>query len=138
MPWVPFNPIATKMVLATMRVIKVMPDTGLLPTIAIALAATVVNRKAITTTTKNATMACVRFPITPIQKNTKVTISAAVSANTRSFIEMSFCVRTGFSSSPFLLNDLPAKPTALLITPHDLIMPITPLMAIPPIPIERA
>ena len=138
MPFVPLKPTATNTVLATMSVISVMPDTGLLPTMAIALAATVVNKNAITTTTKNATMAWSKLPITPIQKNTKVTTNAAANENTNSFMEMSFWVRTGFSSLPLPLNDLPAKPTALLITPHDLMMPITPLMAIPPMPMGRA
>ena len=65
-PLEPLRPIATKMTLATIRVIKVIPETGLLPTMAIALAATVVNRKAITRTTIKATTVCIRLWITPI------------------------------------------------------------------------
>ena len=56
-PAVPFSPTATRMTDARMRVISVMPDTGFVPTIAIAFAATVVNRKAITATTTKATTA---------------------------------------------------------------------------------
>jgi hypothetical protein len=40
------------------KVINVIPETGFVPTIAIALAATVVKRKAIITTVKRATTAC--------------------------------------------------------------------------------
>ena len=50
MPAGPFNPTATKMMEARINVMSVMPDTGFVPTIAIAFAATVVNRKAITPT----------------------------------------------------------------------------------------
>ena len=46
MPAVPLNPVATKMMEANISVISVMPDTGLVPTMAMAFAATVVNRKA--------------------------------------------------------------------------------------------
>ena len=41
----PFRPTATITTEAKISVINVIPDTGLVPTIAIALAATVVNRK---------------------------------------------------------------------------------------------
>ena len=64
----------------------------------------------------------------------KVTMSAAHRAKTSAFIEMSRWVRTGFTVSALVPNDLPASPTALLITPHDFTMPMMPLMAIPPIP----
>ncbi len=47
----------------------VMPLTGLLPTMAMALAATVVNRNAITVTTTQATSACQNVLMTPSQKN---------------------------------------------------------------------
>ena len=61
MPCEPLRPMATKMPEAMMSVISVMPDTGLLPTMAMALAATVVKRNAITTTTIKATMVCMRL-----------------------------------------------------------------------------
>ena len=54
-PAVPFNPTATMMTEARISVINVMPDTGLVPTIAMALAATVVNKKAMPATNKMAT-----------------------------------------------------------------------------------
>ena len=65
-PALPFRPTATMTTEARMRVISVMPDTGLLPTMAMALAATVVKRKAITATKMMATTACRRLKsITP-------------------------------------------------------------------------
>ena len=76
MPDVPLRPMATNTPEAMMRVISVMPLTGLLPTIAMAFAATVVNRKAITVTTTQATRACQNVWITPIQKNRRTPMSA--------------------------------------------------------------
>ena len=64
-PLVPLRPTATKITEATIKVINVIPDTGLDPTIAIAFAATVVNKNAIITTTTKATKACTKFGITP-------------------------------------------------------------------------
>ena len=58
MPAGPFNPTATKMMEARINVMSVMPDTGFVPTIAIAFAATVVNRKAITPTSNKPMAAC--------------------------------------------------------------------------------
>ncbi len=43
-PCSPFKPIATSITDEIIRVIRVIPETGLVPTIAIALAATVVKR----------------------------------------------------------------------------------------------
>ena len=55
-PVAPFKPTATITTDAKIKVIKVIPDTGLVPTIAIALAATVVKRKEIPATKRIATM----------------------------------------------------------------------------------
>lgn len=66
MPLDPLMPIATNMPEATMRVIRVMPLTGLVPTMAMALAATVVNRNAMTVTTAHATSACQKLWMTPV------------------------------------------------------------------------
>ena len=57
MPAVPFKPTVTKMIEDKINVINVIPDTGLEPTTAIAFAATVVNRNAITPTIKRPTNA---------------------------------------------------------------------------------
>ena len=62
MPEGPFNPTATITTDARINVIRVMPDTGLVPTIAIALAATVVNRNEIPATSRMATSVCTRLP----------------------------------------------------------------------------
>ena len=64
MPFVPLNPALTKTSEARINVIKVIPDTGFVPTIAIALAATVVNRKEIINTISMATMVWKRLPST--------------------------------------------------------------------------
>ena len=82
-PLAPFIPTATKITDAIIKVIKVIPLTGLLPTIAIALAATVVKRKAMTATTRKATRACQILPNTPSQKKTRVTSNATAIAKTK-------------------------------------------------------
>ena len=56
MPSVPFKPTAAIMSEARMRVISVIPETGLEPTMAMAFAATVVKRNAMTKTMMRATM----------------------------------------------------------------------------------
>ena len=52
------------------------------------------------------------------------------------FIGISRCVRGKRSilASPLLFISLTANPTAPLMIPHDLMIPITPAVAIPPIP----
>ena len=94
MPDEPLSPMPTKMAEAMMRVIRVMPDTGFEPTIAIALAATVVNRNAMSVTTSHATNACQNVLMTPIQKNNSTAIKAMETKNTICFIEISLCQRT--------------------------------------------
>ena len=56
------------------------------------------------------------------------------------FMEISFWVLSSSETSAdfFLLNSPAARPTADLITPKDLMMPMIPAVAIPPIPIWRA
>ena len=65
MPLAPLSPIATNTAEATISVISVIPLTGFDPTMAIALAATVVKRNAISVTTRNATRVWKRLWITP-------------------------------------------------------------------------
>ena len=119
-----------------MSVISVIPDTGLEPTIAMALAATVVNKKAITVTNSMPTTAKSRFPsITPNQKNKKVMRIVIAEPMAITLKEMSRCVRlTVFcvSSLPFISPA--ASDTAPLMMPHDLMIPMIPAMAMPPIP----
>ena len=55
------------------------------------------------------------------------------------FMEISRCVRLTFTSTlllPFI--SFAASPTALLMILHDFTIPITPAMAIPPIPMLLA
>lgn len=77
MPLVPSRPMATNTPEAMMRVMRVMPLTGLLPTMAMALAATVVKRNAMTVTTIHATSACQKVWITPNQKKRSTPRSAS-------------------------------------------------------------
>ena len=62
MPVAPFKPTATMTTDAKIKVIKVMPETGLVPTMAMALAATVVNRNEMPATRIMATMVWSRLP----------------------------------------------------------------------------
>ena len=138
MPEVPLRPMATKIAEAMIRVINVMPDTGLDPTMAMALAATVVKRNAMTVTTTHATSACHQLWITPNQKKMSTATRAMAMKNTICFMEMSVCQRTGLSprAAP-PRNSRPASPTAWRMMGHDLMMPMTPAMAMPPMPIMR-
>ena len=136
----PFKPTVTITTLAKISVINVMPETGLLPTIAIAFAATVVKRKAIMVTNKMPTTAKSRLPsITPNQKNANVKRMVTILPTAIILNEMSRCVRlTSVMLPPLPFNSFEARPTALLIMPQLLIIPSTPDIAIPPIPILRA
>ena len=136
----PFKPTATITTEAKMRVINVMPETGVLPTIAMALAATVVKRKAITATSRMAITAKSKLPsITPNQKKRKVTRMQTSEPMPMILNEMSRWVRFTYASTPlFPFNSLAAKPTAPLMIPQLLMMPMIPAMAMPPIPMLRA
>ncbi len=138
MPDVPLSPTATKMADAMIRVMRVMPDTGLEPTIAIALAATVVNRNAINVTTIHATRACQNVLMTPAQKNTNTAMSAMAMKNTICFMDMSVCQRIVFFPSVPPLNSREASPTASRMMPQDFTIPMIPAIAIPPMPMRRA
>lgn len=104
MPEVPFRPMATKIAEATMRVIRVMPLTGFDPTIAMALAATVVKRKAMNVTTTHATAACQNVWITPNQKKIRTATREMAIIYVTCFIEISVCQRTVFLSSALPLS----------------------------------
>ena len=139
-PALPLSPTAISTTDAMISVISVIPLTGLEPTMAMAFAATVVNRKAITPTITRPTSACQTFSTTPPKaKNAKMAIRAMAIPNTMFFMGMSSSVRATFSA-PFLspLNSLTASPRADFITPKDFIMPMIPAVAIPPMPIGLA
>ena len=134
-PLAPFKPTATNTTDANISVIRVIPDTGLLPTMAIAFAATVVKRKAITATSKIPTTAKKRLCITPNQKKTKTTSNVTKEPIAIILNEMSFCVLiTSFWSLEPPFSSFVAKLTAFFMMFHDLIMPIIPAIAIAPIP----
>ena len=137
-PFSPSKPIETSTSDDKIKVISVIPDTGFVPTIAIALAATVVNKNAITKTIKSATMVWNQLPKTPNWKNTTVETNTAIITERITFIEISRWVRSTAAPSLFLPpNSLTAKPTACLIMPDCLMIPIKPAIAIPPMPIGR-
>ena len=124
-----------------MSVIMVMPLTGLEPTMAMALAATVVNRKEMTATMIRPISACqTLFTTPPNAKNAKTARSAMMMPKMTDFIEISFCVRsTEATVSPGLrLNSPAARPTADFMTPAERMMPMIPAVAMPPMPIWRA
>ena len=131
MPPVPFSPTATMTTEARMRVISVIPLTGLEPTMAMALAATVVKRNAITAVRIMATRAKSRLPsMTPSQKNRKVITKVSIEA-----MAMKRKGRSAFAPCSFPpVPALEASPTALLMTPHDLMMPMMPAIAMAPMP----
>ncbi len=139
MPEVPLMPIATKMALAIIRVIRVMPLTGLEPTIAIAFAATVVNKKEIAVTTIHATRACQKLCSTPAQKKMSTATRAIAMKNTICFMDISRCQRM-VEALPWEepLISRAARPAACMIMPHDFTMPMIPAIAIPPMPISLA
>ena len=134
MPPVPFSPTPTMTTEARMSVISVMPETGLEPTMAMALAATVVKRKAMTAVSTMATSANSRLPsITPNQKKRNVSTSVMPAA-----MAMKRKGRSRPTPCPSLSGRgvvcFVANPTALLMTPHDLMMPMMPAMAMAPMP----
>ena len=138
-PLVPLRPTADNTTEARMSVISVMPETGLEPTMAIALAATVVKRNAMKVTTRMATTANIRLCITPSQKKMNDTSRATIAAMAMNLNDRSFCVRTAVVSAPALpFSSLPANETALLMMPHDFTMPMMPAIAMPPMPMLRA
>ena len=138
MPLVPFSPMPTITTEARISVISVIPDTGFVPTMAMALAATVVKRNAMSATTTMATSAWNILPsITPNQKNRNVMRIVTTEAMAMNLNERSRSVRFVLPSlflPPFI--SCAANPTALLMMLHDLMMPMMPAIAMPPMPID--
>ncbi len=107
---------------------------------AMALAATVVKRKAIRKTIRIATTDCIQSFSTPNWKKTKVVSRAATSTVRISFIVRSRWVRSAVPppSSCFLPpSSVTASPRAERMMPAWRTMPISPAMAMPPMPIGR-
>ena len=141
-PALPLRPTATSTNAVIISVIIVIPLTGLVPTIAIALAATVVKRKEMTVTISRPIIACqILFTTPPRAKKAKTAIRVNAMPNTTVFIGRSSWVRSTWTfavPSPLRRNSPAASPTALLMTPALLMMPMTPAVAMPPIPMWRA
>ena len=133
---------------------SVMPETGLEPTMAMALAATVVKRKAMTVVRRMLTTANQTLCITPSQKKTNVTSRATPEASPMNLNDRSSpppAPPEGMGDWLPLPTELSGFPspreglgvgftsfTALLMTPHERTMPMMPAMAMPPMPMERA
>ena len=135
-PALPLSPTATRISAAMISVISVIPLTGFVPTMAMALAATVVNRNEMIATISSPTTACqMLFTTPPNAKKANTANSVSTMPNTMVFIGISSCVLSVFSTfPPFLPNSPTASPTADLITPNDLMMPMIPAVAMPPMP----
>ena len=138
MPLVPLRPTPTMTTEARMSVISVMPLTGFDPTMAMALAATVVNRNAMTATSTMATRAWSMLPsITPNQKNAKVMRIVTMEAMAMKRKGRSCSVRCNVVAAPLPpFISLAARLTAPLMMPHDLMMPMMPAMAMAPMPMD--
>ena len=141
MPLEPLSPAATITMLARMSVMRVMPLTGLVPTMAMALAATVVKRKQMTATTSSAMTVKRTLPaITSHIKKAATAMSVMMSPKEMVFMDRSVWVRSAFSCVPACLppSSRPARERAPTIMLRLLIMPIMPAMAIPPMPMLLA
>ena len=126
---------------AIINVISVIPLTGLEPTIAMALAATVVKRNEMIPTMSTPINACQMFSTTPPKaKNANTAKRVMTIPKTMIFIDISSSVLSALTSSlpGFLENSPAARLTADLITPKDLMIPMMPAVAMPPIPMWRA
>ena len=136
----PRRPTATITTEARIRVISVMPDTGFVPTIAIAFAATVVKRNAMIVTSSKATMVKRTLPfITSKKKNSNTNMIVMIEPIATTFIGKSRWVRCDpIVAVAFPPISFTARLTALLIMLHDLRIPMMPAIAIPPIPMLLA
>ena len=137
-PVVPLSPIDAMTTDARISVMSVMPETGFVPTIAVALAATVVKRNAMPTMSTRATVANIQlWPITPRYRKAPMAATVTMTPAMTTRNDTSRCVRgVSPASAPFPLSSREARLTALVIMPHDFIMPIMPAMAMPPMPID--
>ena len=137
MPPVPFSPTATMMTEARMSVMSVMPLTGLLPTMAMALAATVVKRKVMMKVMRMATELNSRLPpITPKWKKRKVMTRVSRMLTMTVFMGKSRCVRS--SASSCLPPTFCVSEKAPMMTLRLFHIPIIPAMAMPPMPMLLA
>ena len=106
MPVVPLNPTLTSTSDERISVISVMPETGFVPTMAMALAATVVKRNAMMKTIRMAVTDCTQPSSSPKWKKTKTEMSVAIRMVRMRFIEMSRCVRSEAATALFAASEL--------------------------------
>ena len=97
-PCQPFRPTATSTTDERIRVISVIPETGLEPTIAMALAATVVNRNEIIRMVTNATTACNNVIFTPTSRKINTATNVRKRKSITNDIFRSFWVLSTFIS----------------------------------------
>ena len=135
-PAVPDNPTDTIMTDVRIKVISVIPETGFVPTIAIAFAATVVNRNEIIITIKSAINAKPKSFTTPNAKNTYIKTAVIKIPPAINPIGRSLCV-LATPSAPLCFPKISfiARLNALFTIFDERIIPIIPAIAIPPIPI---
>ena len=114
MPVVPLSPTLTNTSDERISVISVMPDTGFVPTMAMALAATVVKRNEMTKTIRMAVTDCTQPSSSPKWKKTKIETSVAIRIVRMRFIVRSRCVRSVAAAWVLLPppNSETASPTA--------------------------
>ena len=136
-PPFPLRPTATSTRAVIISVIMVIPLTGFEPTIAMALAATVVKRNEMTATIRSPIRACQMLSTTPPKaKKAKMASRVMMTPTTTIFIDKSLSFSSTAVCAPDLRENSPtARPTALFMTPALFIMPIIPAVAMPPMPI---
>ena len=112
MPLVPLNPALTSTSEVRMSVISVMPDTGLDPTMAMALAATVVKRNEMIKTSSSEMTVKSQLCNTPNWKKKSTATSTAISTDRMVFMGRSRSVRSRVSTFFLPLSSLTASPSA--------------------------
>ncbi len=137
-PASPFKPTETKMIEEMISVINVIPETGFVPTIAIAFAATVVNKNEMISTINKPIKAYVMLFTTPKRKKKKIKTAVITIPPTMTIIGKSFCVRNvSFALFTPPKISFAARENAEEIILEERMMPIIPAIAIPPIPMWR-
>ena len=137
----PFRPTATITTDARISVISVMPDTGLVPTMAMALAATVVKRNEMPATSRIATTVCALVVAlhhieVEEQRNQYQRHDRTDSDNLHGKVALR-TLHVGFRIS-LAAHLFGSQPYGALMMLHDLMIPMIPAIAMPPIPMLLA
>ena len=137
-PAFPESPAFTRKSDVRMSVIRVIPETGFVPTVAIARAATDVKRKEMTTTTRSAMSDCVVMlgegSRTPNRKKAQATRATATIPPTMTFIGRSRSVRSASPEADFAAPKSALKENAFAMTRQLRRIPRMPAAAMPPMP----